>query len=349
MHTGTNISIMACAATPAVFVLQPTNEALPTIELSNDKPTILGRCAKWRIKDQSISREHIVINVNLKDAQVTMTQVGSRDSSVNGGVVSISSGVKRIKVKDLICFLSTSNAYEYTLRSNDTEKNVVDIVVASVNSKNAAIASPTKIVVSHPIIASAIPIPQTPTGVSPIIAVAIPISQIPRGVVAANVLHGRSIPCHSNNICSLPNNINVATLMASNTVVSYTQSTALKNAAMIIKEMVEKPGQSIIESRKNLIVFNNYGEITLQHTSMNNLYETCVGYTVKSEGELVPQDLVLSCNCVAFRKATGNTQSTLLQGRDIRTDKNTKNHCKHTIVITAFHFFTELELRLFLD
>ena len=137
--------------------------------------------------------------------------------------------------------------------------------------------------------------------------------------------------------------------MDSNTVVGYPQSTAFTNAALIIKEMVAKPGQSIIESRKKLIVFNNDGEITLQHTSMNYLYETRVGYTAKSEGNLVPQDLVLSCYCPAFRKAKGNTKCSLLQGRDIRTDRNTKNHCKHTIVITAFHFFTQTELRRFLD
>jgi FHA domain len=362
------MAALAAAALPAVyFYLEPSGEnvAQHSIQLNNGQNNILGRSKELLIKDPYISREHIHMKVTLitPDAEVTMTQVGSRESSVNGDVIR-TSGVKRLKVNDVICFLSNSKAHEYTLRlrTNDTEKNVV----ASVNSKNAAIASPTKIVVSPPIIAVAIPIPQIPTGAPPIIAVAVPIpqiptgappvfavavpiSQIPTGVVAANVLHERSLPCYSKNMCSLPNNINVATLLASKTVVAYTQSNALTNAAITIKEMVAKLGQSILESRKGLIVFNNDGDITLQLTSTNNLYDTRVGYTVKSEGELVPQDLVLSCTCVAFRKASGNTQCTLSQGRNIRTDKNTKNHCKHTIVITALHFFTEIELCLFLD
>ena len=80
MHTGSKLYYNACAAgvmacvasavTPAFsFELQPTkraltNRALPTIELSNDEPNILGRSEKWRIKNQSISRKQIRLTVD---------------------------------------------------------------------------------------------------------------------------------------------------------------------------------------------------------------------------------------------------------------------------------------------
>jgi hypothetical protein len=210
---------------------------------------------------------------------------------------------------------------------------------------------------------------------SPIIAVGIPIHQIP---VAADVLYGEMIPhlgdrrhpppiggwggkrtkhvfkrersyCSSNNLCNLRNNINATTLRLSNTVVAYAQSDALVNAAKTIKKMTANPsGVSILdEARRGLMISNNHGAITLQHTDMLD-YETRVCYAVKSQGELVPQDLLLKCKCVAFTKASGNTQSSISQGRNVCSDLDTKNHCKHTIVLTALHFFTDSELAMFL-
>ena len=345
-----------------LFMLQPTNPSLPCIELSSDCNNILGRSSdsKWCITNPRISMEHIGMAIHEKEEKpVVMKQLGEEASSVNGVLVSNTDlCCTELAINDVIRFLSYDAATEYTIK----------LVLNTTNP---------------PVIVDA-PAP------APIIAVAIPIRhQIPTGVLAAVqmmrhpgdrrhpptelggwggsrtkngfksersscfdeiLLYGQSLPCSSNKICSLRNNINAANLLSSNTVVTYPHSDALINGALTIKKMfpAKQSGPSIVhEARKGLIIVNNLGAITLQHTDML-AYETRVCYAVKDLGVLGPQDLLTNCLCIAFALASGNTQCSISQGRNVVHDSDKKNHCKHTVVLTAVHFFSDDELRRFL-
>jgi FHA domain len=329
---------MAALAADVSFYLQPSNGAHPAIELINDVPNILGRSEKNRIKDARISREHFVMTVDEDLNSVYMKHVGLRQSSVNGVVIR-PKGVQRLDVNDVIRFLSDSTEHEYTLRTKEVPASNSQNAVVIVNPV-IVLASPTKIgVVSPPIIAVAIPIPQ------------IPITITQKGVAAADILHGQLLHSYTNKMCTVANNINATTLLASKTVVEYSRSNALENAACTMKQTVKKRGlSSIVESRNELIVFNMHGNITVQRSSdATNTYKTCIGYTVQSALCVIgPQDLRLNCACDAFRKAHENTDCAISQGRNTISDRRFKNHCKHTIMIVALHFFSESELRLFL-
>ena len=424
---------MAAALADVSFYLEPWNDALPAIELSNVEPNILGRSEQWRINDQSISRAHIELNVDLELHSVYFKHVGQRQSSINGVLIR-PKGVQRLDVNDVICFLSNSTEHAYTLRTK-TPVIVNPVIVAfpanmlvpppNGSQGNLFMLQPTdpllpcielsndcnnilgrtsdpkwcitNAFISMEHIGMAVhenepkPVVMRHLGLNPSSVNNVLVSRNDRyctelaindviwflshdcateytlkHMVVSNPTVDSAVileaaapvttvllaspmnmsPLLAFPMCVCKHNISATTLLESKRVPVYPSScsNALGNARM---ELITGKHE-----RNDLLLvmgIDDYGvaRITVQHSSTKNKYCTSIGYNTLSE-LLSCSDLTVNCKCSAFLKNPSNTIAAIFQGRDPIIDVSKHNHCKHTLVIVALHFFSDPELHKFL-